>query len=58
VYSVAAYVEADKAAKELGVRERGGFFETDGDFCDALLDGAFHKALLVSGGSTLCVWAL
>ncbi|KAG2483293.1 hypothetical protein HYH03_017840 [Edaphochlamys debaryana] len=45
VYSIAAYVEADRAAKELGVRERGGFFETDDDYCQALLDGAFNKAL-------------
>ncbi len=47
VYSVAAYVEADRCAKELGVRSRGGFFESDDDFTSALLDGAFNKALLV-----------
>ncbi|GIL70578.1 hypothetical protein Vretimale_3698 [Volvox reticuliferus] len=45
VYSVAAYVEADRAAKELGIRERGGFFETDDDYCSAILDGAFNKVL-------------
>jgi hypothetical protein len=49
VYSIAAYVEAARAAKELGVRSRGGFFESDGDFAAALLDGAFSKALLVRG---------
>ncbi|PNH03324.1 hypothetical protein TSOC_010632 [Tetrabaena socialis] len=45
IYSIAAYVEADRAAKELGVRERGGFFETDDDYCSALLDGAFNKVI-------------
>lgn len=39
--------QADRCAKELGVRERGGFFEKDGDFCDAIVDGAFNKVLLV-----------
>ena len=48
VYSVALYVEAEKAAKELGVRARGGFFESDGDFCQAIVDGAFSKVLRVS----------
>ncbi|KAJ9528111.1 hypothetical protein QJQ45_005747 [Haematococcus lacustris] len=47
VYSVAAYVEAERCAKELGVRSRGGFFENDDDYCSALLDGAFSKALLI-----------
>jgi hypothetical protein len=47
VYAVALYVEADKAAKELGVRDRGGFFEGDDDFCSALMDGGFGKALVV-----------
>lgn len=47
VYSVALYVEADKAAKELGVRSRGGFFSNDNDFCTALLDGAFSKCLVI-----------
>lgn len=45
VYAVALYVEAQLAAKELGVRNRGGFFETDDDYCSALTDGAFVKAL-------------
>ena len=40
VYAVGAYVEADKAAKELAIRSRGGFFESDQDFCDALLVGS------------------
>ena len=52
VYSIAAYVEGDRAAKELGVRSRGGFFEGggDGDYCAALLDGAFGKAIVVRWG--------
>ena len=29
VYAVALYVEAERAAKELGVRKRGGFFDDD-----------------------------
>ncbi|KXZ47492.1 hypothetical protein GPECTOR_35g930 [Gonium pectorale] len=45
VYSVAAYVEADKAAKELGVRQRGGFFSDDADYTTAILDGAFNKVI-------------
>jgi len=40
-------VEADKCAHELGVRSRGGFFETDEDFCTGLMDGAFHKVLII-----------
>lgn len=47
VYSAALYVEADRCSKELGVRYRGGFFENDGDYCSALMDGAFNKALIV-----------
>ena len=51
VYAVALYVEAEKAARELGVRSRGGFFDdastADADFCSALADGAFAKALRV-----------
>ena len=47
VYSITCYVEAEKAAKELGVRYRGGFFETEQDFCDAIMDGAFGKAFQV-----------
>ena len=45
VYAIALYVEAQLAAKELGVRDRGGFFENDDDYCSALVDGAFIKAL-------------
>lgn len=43
------YVEAEKAARELGVRQRGGFFDDnrDEDFTLALVDGAFAKALVV-----------
>ncbi|MEW5299486.1 MAG: hypothetical protein WDW36_002500 [Sanguina aurantia] len=47
VYSAALYVEADRTAKELGIRSRGGFFENDDDYCQALLDGAFNKVLKV-----------
>lgn len=50
VYSVAAYVEADRAAKELGLRQRGGFFDTDDDYGQAIIDGAFNKALVVGAG--------
>lgn len=42
-------MEAAKAAKELKIRDRGDFFK-DADsstFCDAIIDGAFHKALQV-----------
>jgi hypothetical protein len=52
VYAVALYVEGEPAAKELGIRARGGFFESDDDFCAAIVDGAFNKALVVRG---LCV---
>jgi hypothetical protein len=52
VYAVALYVEGEPAAKELGIRDRGGFFETDDDFCSALTDGAFNKTLVV--GARLC----
>ena len=47
VYSAALFVEAGPAAKELGVRQRGGLFADgrDAAYCDALLDGAFMKAL-------------
>lgn len=47
VYSCALYTEADRTSKELGIRSRGGFFETDDDYCQALLDGAFNKVLKV-----------
>lgn len=53
VYSVGLYVEAEKAAKELGIRYRGGFFEADADYCQAVLDGAFSKVLRVR---TSCIW--
>lgn len=47
VYSVALYVEGTKAAKELGIRDRGGFFENEDDYCQAILDGAQNKALVI-----------
>lgn len=47
VYVVGLYVEAEKAAKELGLRQRGGFFGADADYATALLDGAFGKTLVV-----------
>lgn len=49
MYAVTVYVEAEKAARELGVRQRGGFFDDnrDEDFTLALVDGAFAKALVV-----------
>lgn len=47
VYAAALYVEAEKAAHELGVRSRGGFFDTDDDYAQALADGAFVKMLQV-----------
>ncbi|GAB4813377.1 hypothetical protein N2152v2_000423 [Parachlorella kessleri] len=47
VYAVSLYVEAEKAAKELGVRDRGGFFDNDDDFCQALVDGGFIKILQI-----------
>ena len=31
VYAIALYVEAERAAKELGVRQRGGFFDDNVD---------------------------
>ncbi|KAL4515633.1 hypothetical protein Ndes2437B_g07062 [Nannochloris sp. 'desiccata'] len=47
VYAVALFVEAAKAAHEMGVRARGGFFETDDDYCSALVDGGFIKCLQI-----------
>ncbi len=49
VYAVSVYVEAEKAARELGVRSRGGFFDDgrDEDYATALVDGAFAKALAI-----------
>jgi len=49
VYAIALYVEAAKAAQELKIRDRGEFFK-DGEsssFCDAIMDGAFNKALQI-----------
>lgn len=51
MYSITAYVEADRAAKELGVRQRGGFFESDNDYASALVDGAFNKVIQVGMGA-------
>lgn len=45
VYAIALYVEADRAAKEFNLRDGGGFLKDDNDFCDAIVDGAFHKVL-------------
>ena len=49
VYALALYVEVEKAARELGIRDRGGFFKDapDEDFCTAIIDGAFDKLLQV-----------
>jgi hypothetical protein len=49
VYAVFLYVDAAPAAKELGVRSRGGFFDgdADADYAQALADGAFVKALRI-----------
>lgn len=49
VYAVTVYVEAEKAAKELGVRQRGGFFDDnkDDDYALALVDGAFDKVVQI-----------
>ncbi|KAK9865812.1 hypothetical protein WJX84_006743 [Apatococcus fuscideae] len=49
VYAITLYVEADKAARELGVRKRGGFFQDAGteEYADAIVDGAFSKLLQV-----------
>jgi hypothetical protein len=47
VYAIALFVEAAKAAHEMGVRGRGGFFENDDDYCSALTDGGFIKCLQI-----------
>ena len=49
VYAVTLYVEADRAAKELGIRSRGGFFAdaSADDYAIAVSDGAFAKVLQV-----------
>ena len=50
LYAVALYVNPDLASRELGVRARGNFFETDQDYCEAgwarvvLLGGCCRKA--------------
>eukprot|EP01024_Parvocaulis_polyphysoides_P042887 TRINITY_DN3914_c3_g1_i1.p2 TRINITY_DN3914_c3_g1~~TRINITY_DN3914_c3_g1_i1.p2 ORF type:complete len:272 (+),score=28.69 TRINITY_DN3914_c3_g1_i1:50-865(+) len=49
VYAVSLYVEAELGARELGIRSRGGYFNADKDqeYCDAILDGAFVKCLIL-----------
>lgn len=49
VYAIALYVEAERTAKELGVRQRGGFFDdnVDADYALAIVDGAFTKTLVI-----------
>ena len=49
IYAIALYVEAAKAARELGIRDRGGFFKdaSDEDYATAIVDGAFDKLLQV-----------
>jgi hypothetical protein len=49
VYAVALFVEVLKAARELGLRDRGGFFKDApaDDYCTAIIDGAFDKMLQV-----------
>lgn len=53
VYSVALYVEGKPAARELGLRARGGYLagdaekEAEADLASALCDGAFAKVLAV-----------
>lgn len=52
MYTAACFVEAEKCARELGIRDRGGYFEASKDsaddaFCSAVLDGAFHKSILL-----------
>lgn len=42
VYAVTVYVEGEKAARELGVRQRGGFF--DDNRCGTFL---VHRMLLL-----------
>lgn len=51
VYAITLYVEAEKAARELGIRKRGGFFDDDNDddYALALADGGFDK-VVVGGG--------
>jgi hypothetical protein len=39
------YVEGKPAARELGLRSRGGFLQSDDDFAAAIADGAFTKVL-------------
>jgi len=47
-YAVAMYVNAQVAAKELSLRQRGGLaLQSEDDLCVGLLDGAFTKSLHV-----------
>lgn len=58
VYAITLYVEADKAARELGIRKRGGFFDDDNDddYALALADGGFDKVGGIQRrGGTACV---
>ena len=44
------YVEGAKAARELGIRKRGGMFDdttANDEYCDALLDASCAKLLAV-----------
>lgn len=47
VYAIACYIEGAKAAKEFGIRARGGFFQDAGisDYADAVLDAACGKVI-------------
>ena len=49
MYAITLYVEGGRAARELGVRKRGGFFQDAGteEYADALVDGAFSKLIQV-----------
>mmetsp|Transcript_14991 Transcript_14991/g.45250 ORF Transcript_14991/g.45250 Transcript_14991/m.45250 type:complete len:289 (+) Transcript_14991:163-1029(+) len=47
VYAIAVYAEGDLAARELAVRKRGGFFDVDADYAQAIVDGAFIKSLVI-----------
>jgi len=40
-------VEGKPAARELGLRSRGGFLQSDDDFASALTDGAFAKVVVM-----------
>ncbi|GMH41288.1 hypothetical protein BSKO_09198 [Bryopsis sp. KO-2023] len=49
VYAMTLYLEAEKAAREFKIRDKGDFMKSgsDSDFCDVMLDGAFHKVLQI-----------